>query len=174
MKIKGIYNQGQTIIDADVLENTPRGTSSGKAPLGQILRNFWLRMRTPFHTIRVTFGHYGVTFNNVTSGQKARLGRILRNFRLRMLTPKGIPMGSRDLRSLPVAMVPVLLYCILYYYYSKKKALEKAGMHRTYFRLPPQIWFCPSPYTTDISYNQWSQIGRCYAQIWYPKNYVIF
>ena len=35
------------MIDADVLENTPRGTSGKKAPLGRILRNFRFRMRTP-------------------------------------------------------------------------------------------------------------------------------
>ena len=49
-------------------------------------------------------------------------GRILCNFRLRMRTPEGTPKGSRDLRSLPVAMV---LYYI--YYYSKKKTRGKAG-----------------------------------------------
>jgi FlaA1/EpsC-like NDP-sugar epimerase len=38
--------------------------------------------------------------DDVTSGQKALLWRILRNFRLRIRTPK----GSRDIRSLPVAM----------------------------------------------------------------------
>jgi hypothetical protein len=144
------------MIDADVLENTPKCTSGEKTPLGRILRNSRLRMRTPFHTLRVTFGHYGVTFHNVTSSQKARLGRILRNFRLCMRPPKGTPKGSRGLWSLPVAMVLVLLYCILYYHYSKKKTQEKPGMRRTYFRLPPQTWFCPSPYTTDISINQWS------------------
>jgi hypothetical protein len=37
-----------------------------------------------------------------------------------MRTPEGTLKGSRDLRSLPVAMVLVLLYYI--YYYSKKKA----------------------------------------------------
>ena len=97
------------MIDTDVLENTPRGTSGEKTPLVRILRNFQLRKRTPFHTLRVTFGHYGVTFHIVTSDQKARLGRILRNSRLCMRTPKGTPKGSRDLRSLPVAMV--LYYC---------------------------------------------------------------
>ena len=81
------------MIDADVWENTPRGTSGEKAPLGKIVRSFWLRMRTPFHTLRVTIGQYEVTIHNVTSGQKAQLGRILRNFRLRMRTPKGIPKG---------------------------------------------------------------------------------
>jgi hypothetical protein len=55
------------------------------------------------------FGHYEVTFHNVTSGQKSPLGRALRNLRLRMRTPNGTPKGS-----LPVAMVLVLLYYILY------------------------------------------------------------
>jgi hypothetical protein len=91
------------MIDADVIESTPRGTSGEKAPLGRILRNFRLRIRTPIPPLRVTFGHYGVTFHNVTSGQNA------------------------PLRSLPVAMVLVLLYYILYYYYSKKKARGKSG-----------------------------------------------
>jgi hypothetical protein len=44
---------------------------------------------------------------DIISGQKAPLGRILRNFRLYMRTPKGTPKGSRDLRSLPVAL-PIL------------------------------------------------------------------
>jgi hypothetical protein len=39
----------------------------------------------------VTFGHYGVTFHNVTFWQNAPLGRILHNFRLRMRTPKWSP-----------------------------------------------------------------------------------
>jgi hypothetical protein len=38
--------------------------------------------------------------------------------------PRGHPSGSRDLRSLPVAMVLVLLYYILYDYYSKNKTRE--------------------------------------------------
>ena len=96
-------------------------TSGQKSPLGRILRNFQLRMRTPFHTLRVTFGHYGVTFHNVTSSQKSPLGRILRSSRLRMHTPKETPKVSRDLWSLPVAMVLVLLYYMLYYYNSKNK-----------------------------------------------------
>jgi hypothetical protein len=50
---------------SDVLENTPKCTSDEKTPLGRILRNSQLRMRTPFHNLRVTFGHYGVTFHNV-------------------------------------------------------------------------------------------------------------
>ena len=91
------------MIDADVIESTPRGTSGEKSPLGRILHNFRLRMCTPIPPLRVTFGHYGVTLHNVTSGQNA------------------------PLRSLPVAMVLVLLYYILYYYYSKKKAREKSG-----------------------------------------------
>ena len=70
----------------------------------------------------IPFGHYGVTLHNVTSGQKAPLGWPLRNCRLHMRTPKGTPKGSRDRRSLPVAMVLV----VLYYCYSKKKS---AGMH---------------------------------------------
>ena len=37
-------------------------TSGEKAPLGRILYNFRLRMRTPFHPLRVTFGHYGWRF----------------------------------------------------------------------------------------------------------------
>ena len=56
------------------------------------------------------------TFDNVTTCQKAPLGRILRNFQLRMRTYKGTTSGSRDLRSLPLAMVLVLLYYIVYYY----------------------------------------------------------
>ena len=54
-----------------------------------------------------------VTFHNVTYDEKAPLGRILRNLRFRMRTPKGTPSESRDLRSLPVAIV---LYYILYLY----------------------------------------------------------
>ena len=65
------------MIDTDVLENTPRGTSGEKTPLVRILRNFQLRKRTPFHTLRVTFGHYGVTFHNVTSDQKARFSTTI-------------------------------------------------------------------------------------------------
>jgi hypothetical protein len=41
---------------------------------------------------------------------------ILRNFRFRMCTSKGIPKGSRDLWSLPLAMILVLLHFILHYY----------------------------------------------------------
>jgi hypothetical protein len=67
----------------------------------------------------------GSPTGDVISGQKAPLG--LHNFRLRMCTHKGTPKGSRDLRSLPIAMVLVLLYYILYYYYSKTKTREKAG-----------------------------------------------
>ena len=49
MKIKGVNNQGQTIIDSDVIEISPRGTSGEKAPLGRILR-------TPLLShLRVTF-----------------------------------------------------------------------------------------------------------------------
>ena len=67
-----------------------------------------------------------MTFYDVISGQKALLGRILRKFRLHMSTlfgtSKGIPSGSRDLRS-QVAMIQ--LYYILYYYSSKEKTAEK-------------------------------------------------
>ena len=73
----------------------------------------------PREPLRVTFDHYGVMFHYVTSGQKAPLGRILCNFRLRMRTHKGTPKGSRDLRSLPVAMVLVLLYYIFYDCYKR-------------------------------------------------------
>jgi hypothetical protein len=90
--------------------------SGQKAPLRRILRNFRLRMRTPLRSLRVTF-------HNVTSGQNAPLGRILRNLWLPMRTPKETPKESRDLWSLPVAMVLVLLY-ILYYFYSEGKARE--------------------------------------------------
>jgi hypothetical protein len=88
----------------------------------------------PFHPLRVSFGHYRVTFewifrnfqgnplrvtfDDVTSSEKAPQGQILRNFPLRMRTPS-TPSGSRDIRdllSLPVVMVLVLLYYILYYY----------------------------------------------------------
>ena len=65
--------------------------SDEKAPLGQILRNFWLRMRTPFQGSPP--GSLRVTFDDVTSGQKAPLGRILCNFRLRMHTPFHILRG---------------------------------------------------------------------------------
>ena len=102
---------------------TSRGSPMGvdcisgqKAPLRRILRNFRLRMRTPLRSLRVTF-------HNVTSGQNAPLGRILRNLWLPMRTPKETPKESRDLWSLPVAMVLVLLY-ILYYFYSEGKARE--------------------------------------------------
>jgi hypothetical protein len=56
----------------------------------------------------------GSPMGDFISGQKAPLGRILRNFRLCMRTLKGTPKRSRDLRSLPVAMV-------------LKKARGKAG-----------------------------------------------
>ena len=82
----------------------------------------------------MTFGDYGLTLHNVTSGQKAPLGRILRNFQLRMRTPKGTPKGSRDLWSLPVALVLVLPYYILYYYSKKKKTRETLHMRIAYFR----------------------------------------
>ena len=132
-----------------------------KAPLGQILRNFRLRMRTPHP---VTFGHYGVTFHIVTSGQKTPLGRVLRSSRCT---------HTREPRrgSLPVAMVLVLLY----YYYSKKKnvwihfwacAEHNSGHFRSdplpvtwltslpvkWFPVapPPQILFELYPYTTEV------------------------
>ena len=115
------------MIDADVIESTPRDTSSEKAPLGRILHNFRLRMRTPLPPLWVTFCHYGVTFHQVTNGQKAPLGPILSNFRMRMRTPNGNPKGSRDLRSLPVAMIFVLLYYICTITIVRKKCGEKAG-----------------------------------------------
>ena len=98
----------------------------------------------------MTFGHYGLTFHNVTSGQKAPLGRILRNFWLRMRTPKGTPKESRDLWSLPVAMVLVLLY-YLYYNYSKKKARETEKSAVTSLPVaPPQRLFELCLYTTVV------------------------
>ena len=89
-------------------------TSSEKAILGRILRNFRLRMRTPSGTPQGSRELRSL----VISGQKAPLGRILCNFQLRMHTHKITPKGSRDLRSFPVAIVLELLYYIVYYYYS--------------------------------------------------------
>jgi hypothetical protein len=70
----------------DVLENTPRGTSGEKAPLGRILCNFRLRMRALHPRERPSGSHdlrsLRMTLHNVTSGEKAPLGRVLRNFRL--------------------------------------------------------------------------------------------
>ena len=106
------------MIYADIIESTPRDTSDEKAPRGSMLCNFRLCMRTP---LPPPFGHYGVTFYNVTSSQKAPLGWILHNFWLRIRTLKGTPKGSRDIWLLPVAMVLALLYSILHYYYIKKK-----------------------------------------------------
>jgi hypothetical protein len=106
-------------------------------------------MRTPItYPLRVTFD------------QKVPLGRILRNFRLHMCTHKGTQKGSLDLRSLPVAMVPVLLY----YYPSKKKNRTKLGMRRTYFRLwrhfrswpLPVMWLpaaLPHRSTTNVAWS---------------------
>ena len=74
-------------IDADVLESTQG--------------HFRSRMRAAIFFRESPTG-------DVISGQKAPLGRILRT--------KGTPKESRDLWSLPVAMVLVLLYYILYYY----------------------------------------------------------
>ena len=68
-----------------------------------------------------------ITSERASSGRK-RDGDVLENtqgnFRSRMRIPNGTPKASRDLRSLPVAMVLVLLYYNLYYYYSKKQARE--------------------------------------------------
>ena len=83
MKIKGVDNQDKTMIDADVIDSTQRGTFGEKVPLGRTLCNFWLCMCTP--------------------------------------------KGSSDLWSLPVAMVLVLLYYILYYCSSKKKTRGETG-----------------------------------------------
>ena len=58
----------------------------------------------PIHPHRMSFCH-----GDVASGQKAPLGWILLNFRMHMRTPKETPNGSRDIRSLLVAMVFVLL-----------------------------------------------------------------
>ena len=58
------------------------------------------------HTPSTPFGHYG--------GYCATSGCACAHIREH-------PKGSRDLRSLPVAMVLVLLYYILHYYSSKKK-----------------------------------------------------
>ena len=107
--------------------------------------------------LRVSFGHYGVTFewifrnfqgnplrvtfDDVTSSEKAPLGQILRNFPLRMRTPS-TPSGSRDLRdlrSLPVVMVLVLLYYILYYYYSSSTKCTGCACTCHHFR------FCGGP-----------------------------
>ena len=71
--------------------STSRGSPMGddvtsqKDPLGRILRRFRLRMPTHFHRMDI-----------------AQLS-------FRMRTPKGTPKGLRDLWSLPVAMVLVLL-----------------------------------------------------------------
>jgi hypothetical protein len=103
------------MIEADVLENTTRGTSTRV----NILPNFRLRWRTPLPPL--------IEWPSVTTGWRfiTPLGRILRNFRFRMHTPKGTPKGSRDLRSLLIAMV----FLQLYYYYSKKKVRgKKPGM----------------------------------------------
>ena len=99
------------------------GTSSRKVPLGRILCNFLLHMRTLKGTPRRSrdFWSLRVTFHNVTSSGKAPLGRILRKLWLHMRIHKETPKESRDLWSLPVAMVLVLLYYMLYYYYSKNK-----------------------------------------------------
>jgi len=77
------------MIDADVLESTPQ-------------------LLVPREALRVTF-------DDVTSGEKVPIGRILRNFRLRMRAPhlREPPLGSRDLRSLPVVMVLVLHFVLL-------------------------------------------------------------
>ena len=103
------------------------------------MRNFQLHMCTPLPPLRVTFGHYGVTFHNITSGQKAPLGHIR--------TPKGSSKGSRNLRSLPVAMVLVLLY------YSKKKRTECTSGHAQNIfpvvtSLPVSF---PSDHVTDVT-----------------------
>ena len=76
-----------------------------KAPLERILR-------TPKGTTKGSRDHRSLrlTFHNVTSSQKAPLGRILRNFRLRMRTPFHPFWVMWPFRSLPVAMVLVLLY----------------------------------------------------------------
>ena len=123
----------------------PNGTSD------RILRNFRLCMRAPHPSKEPWRGH--VTFNDVISGEKAPLGRIIRNFRLRMRKPfhPHPPSGSRDRRSLPVAMVFVLLYYILYYNYSKKKALE------TEKKVRGEIWACgehTSGHVTDVTSGQ--------------------
>ena len=53
-------------------------TSGEKAPLGRILRNFRLLMRTPLPSPSGDLRSLWVKFHNVTSGQKVPL-RILRN-----------------------------------------------------------------------------------------------
>jgi hypothetical protein len=123
------------MIDADVLENTPR------AYIGKVQGNpygWWRHFRWKGPTRAVItqprdpssgsrdLRSLRVTFHDVTSGQKVPLGRILRNFRLRMRTLKGKPFA---VTSHPVDMVLVLLYYILYYFYSKKKKRGETVAH---------------------------------------------
>ena len=93
--------------------------SGEKATIGRILRNSWLRMRTPLVC----------AWAQLTQGNSLR-----RDVWWRHLRWKGPTRADIDLRSLPVVLVLVLLYYTLYYYYSKKKGGKKPRMHRTYFR----------------------------------------
>ena len=127
-----------------------------KAPLGRIVCNFRLRMRTPKGTSSGSryLRSLRVTFHNVTSGQKAPLWRILCNFRLRLRThkrtlfgtPKGTPFGVSW--PLLVAMVLVLLYYILYYYYSSSTKYTGCACVHDHFRFPGRA---SSGHVTDVT-----------------------
>jgi len=131
-------------------------TSGEKIPLGRILYDFWLRMRTPkgIPSGSRYLWSLRVTFHNVTSGQKAPLGRILCNFRLHVRTHKrtssghlrGPLSGSRDHFD-PVAMVLVLLYYILYYYYSSTQ-YTGCACARDHFRF---LRRASSGHVTDVT-----------------------
>ena len=107
--------------------------------------------------------------------------RVLHNFRLRMHTPKGTPKGSSDLWSHPVAMLlllrkkrggkaghaqnllPVRATSGQGHFMKgqvtfgshvttiKKKAREKPGMRRTYFRTVPLSDRSTSGHVSDVT-----------------------
>ena len=80
------------------------GFFGAMAPLGPILRNFRLRMRTSKGTPKGSgdLCSLRVTFHNVTSGQKSPLGRYCATSGCTCADTKGAPKGSRDLRLLRV------------------------------------------------------------------------
>ena len=99
---------------SDHVTSSSRGSSTGT--FDRILHNFWLLMRASYSSKGTPSGSRDVCWRYFR--EMATLGQILRSFRLRMRTP--------SIRSLPVAMVFVLLYYIVNYYYSKKKARGKS------------------------------------------------
>ena len=100
--------------------------------------------------MRASIFSRGRPTGDIISAQKAPVGRILRNFRLHMHTRKGTPKVSRDLRSLPVALLVMSNDTFCTTTLVRKKHAKKSGKRRTYFRSLP-VWVSAGHVTSGSS-----------------------